>query len=336
MIVSQLRIGAAYALSDMALVSGSSLVYSHQLDRGFAAFPFNPAEEYLQDEVMSRMRRSLVDDRLDFQFVHPVQVVGHLRQDAVPLNLMHAHNYYHFLIEALPNLIFLKSRDMIGPDSVIVSGMLHPNMWQALSYVMAGAEMPVLQLRRMQAVTCAKVVTAQPASHAAQLLKGGTTDWQYAAPKLQALRERFEPVRAAVADQPRRKIYVRRVSQVRSLSNADQVEAMARDAGYVVVQPERMGFFDQVRLFAQASHIMGPTGAWAANLLFAPTDAAIDVFYPESARTGRTVWGALAEALGMAVDDVYGPVTKVHAPFPIHSDFEIPPDQLRAILNQRA
>ncbi|WP_293348843.1 glycosyltransferase family 61 protein [Phenylobacterium sp.] len=335
MIVSQLRAGAVYALSNMALISGSSLIYSPSLDKGFATFPLNTAEEYLQDEVMSRMRRVTNGGQVEFELTQPVQFMAHLKQDAVPLNLMHSHNYYHFLIEALPSLLFLLERQVIGGSSIIVSGLLHPNMWTALRYLLSNAEMPVLQLRQMQMVTCDKVVTSQPASHAAQLLEGGTSDWQYDSPKLRALRRRFEPLWATAAEQPRRKIYVRRVSRVRSLSNAPEVEQLAQEAGYTVVQPERMGFFEQVRLFSHASHIMGPTGAWAANLLFAPQNASIDVFYPETARTPKTVWGTLGEALGASVNDIYCPVTRVHAPFPIHSDFRVPLDLLGDLLRRR-
>ena len=134
---------------------------------------------------------------------------------------------------------------------------------------------------------------------------------------------------------PDRKLYVRRISDLRAVSNAEEVEQLARDAGYQVVQPELLNFLEQVELFSRASHIMGPTGAWAANLLFAPQNARIDIFCPEPSRTDRNIWVGLGEPLGMQVDITYCPVTKSHY-FPVHSDYSIPLETLKALLRQPA
>lgn len=327
MIISQLRAGAAYELKDMALLCGSSLIYSPSLSTGYTTFPLNLDEDLLQEEVMNRLRRTTRNDRVEFDFLRPVQKIGHLSQPAIPLNLIHPYNYFHFLIEALPSLVWLLDRKAVAEDFVLVTGRLHPNMWTALNHVLGPNALSVLQLRLMQAVTCDKVVTAPPAAHAAQLLRGGTTDWQYNAEKLTLLRGRFQRELAAAAGQPRRRIYVRRVSSVRNLSNAAAVEAAAQAAGYAIVQPETLGFFEQVRLFASASHIIGPTGAWAANLVFAPQDCRAAVFYPDAARIEKAVWDTMAATLGIHVRNVYCPVTTLRPPpFEIHSDFTATPE----------
>lgn len=334
--VTQLRAGAAYDLSDVALVSGSSLIYSPSFDIGHATFPLNTAEDLLQEEVMGRLRRTSVNGGIDFAFTRPIEHLGHLKQPVAPLNLIHAHNYFHFLIEALPSLLWMLDRKMLDPNAIIVSGLLHPNMWAALSFVMGRSPLAVLQLKLMQSVTCDRVLTTQPSAHAAQLVRGGTSDWRYNPERLKALRSRFAPVMAP-ADQARRKLYVRRVSTVRALTNATEVEAAAQAAGYAIVQPERMGFFEQARLFSQASHVVGATGAWAANLLFVPRDARIDIFYPETARVEKAVWSTMAEALQMQADPVYCPVTLLRPePFTIQSDFMIPIEVLSDLLRQGA
>ncbi|WP_296595297.1 glycosyltransferase family 61 protein [Phenylobacterium sp.] len=334
MIISQLRAGAAYELTDMALLSGSSLIYSPSLETGYTTFPLNLAQDLLQEEVMDRLRRTVRNDRVEFDFLRPVQRIGHLSQPAVPLNLIHPYNYFHFLIEALPSLVWLLDRKVVADDFVLVTGRLHPNMWTALNHIIGPNALSILQLRLMQTVTCDKVVTAPPAAHAAQLVQGGTTDWQYNAEKLNLLRGRFQRELSAAAREPRRKLYVRRVSRVRNLSNAAEVEAAVKAAGYAVVQPETMGFFDQVRLFASASHIIGPTGAWAANLLFAPQDCRAAVFYPDAARIEKAVWDTMAATLGIHVRNVYCPVTTLRPPpFEIHSDFTATPEIMADLLN---
>lgn len=335
MIVSKLRAGAAYELSNMVLLSGSSLIYSADMETGYATFPLSLGHDILQEEVMNRIVRRIRNDRIEFDFRKTVHHVGRLSQPAIPLNLIHPYNYFHFLIESLPSLLWLLDRGAIDDSFVIVSGLLHPNMSMALEHALGDKQMSVVQLRLMQAIACDRLVAGRPAAHAAQLIKGGTSDWQYNREKLELLRSRFGTFLSAAAREPRKKLYVRRVSTIRSLTNAAEVEDMVQAAGYTVVQPETMTFFEQVRLFGQASHIMGPTGAWASNLIFAPKDAVIDVFYPETARIEKAVWGAMVGAIGMKLNDIYCPVTRLLKPWAIHSDFSVPADFLKDLLRER-
>lgn len=330
--IVQLGPAAAYVLTDMALISGSSLVYSQSLDRAFATFPFDPARELLTEEVIGRLRRFGPDDAFDFKIVGPPQNMGHLRQAAVPLNLMHSENYFHFLIEALPSLLSLLERGAIDENAIVVSGLLHSNMWAALRYALSGAGLPILQLRPMQMVACDRVVTARPTWHAMHLRGGGLSDSQYNDANLLLLRRRFAPLWQPAAATPAQKIYVRRVSDLRALSNAEEVERRVQEAGYRVVQPEQLNFFEQVELFGSASHIIGPTGAWAANLIFAPDTAKVCVFCPETSRTDRNIWVGLGQSAGIQVDILYCPITKLHKYYSAHSDYAVPPEALSHLL----
>jgi len=332
--VTPLRPAAVYALPDVALIGGSALVYAGNLQSALAPFPFDAGRELLAEETVGRLRRRAREGGgWDFAMQAPVQNLGHLKQNASPLNLMHPANYFHFLIEALPSFISLIERQEVTKDSVVVSGILHPNMWAALRYALGQLELPVFQLRPMQSVTCDRVVTAQPTWHATHLLRGGISDSEFNPANLRLLRRRFAPLWEATPKAPTQKIYVRRVSSFRSVTNAQEVERLAQEAGYRIVQPEHLNFFQQVELFSSASHIMGPTGAWAANLLFAPETAQIDVFCPETTKTDRNVWVGLGEPIGLKVDILYCPITRPHKHYPIHSDFVIPLQELAARLH---
>lgn len=50
--------------------------------------------------------------------------------------------------------------------------------------------------------------------------------------------------------------------------NGPAVEGWAAEAGFRVVFPEEMSFVNQVHMFATATHIIGPTGAALANVIF--------------------------------------------------------------------
>lgn len=331
--ITLLRAAPEYALPNSALIAGSALVYGKALGGAVATFPFDPARDLLPEETNGRLRRRVRDGKLDFAIPGIVQNVGHLTQDATPLNLMYPSNYFHFLIETLPSLIALIERRTVTEDSIIVSGLLHLNMLAALKYALGPLDLPILQLRPMQAVTCDRVVTAPPTWHATHLVAGGISDSEFNPENLRLVRRRFAPLWETSLKAPTQKIFVRRVSQLRNVINAEEVERLAQEAGYRIVQPEHLSFFEQVELFSSASHIMGPTGAWAANLLFAPEAAQVVVFCPEATKTERNIWVGLGEPFGLKVDILYCPIPKALERFPIHSDFVIQPEELKARLH---
>jgi len=334
MIISKLPPGAVYVMPQTALVSGSSFIYSQSLDAAYSTSPINTDIEYYPEEIGYRLKRIRSGERLEFEFMQQPVVIAHLRKDAVPLNLISAQNYFHFLIEWLPSLAFLVEKKAVDSNSIIVSGMLHNNMATALKFVLSKIKSPLLQLRLFQAVTCDRVVMAPASSHVAELISGGLSDSWYNQENIRLLRRIFEPLQAASSEALGRKLYIRRVSPVRTVTNSAEVEQLAIDAGYQVVQPERYGFVEQVRLFSSASHIIGPTGAWAANLLFVPESAKVSIFYPESAKRKKSIWGMLGECLGVKVDDVYGPISSLHPRQDVHSDYIVPVDICRELLRQ--
>ncbi len=80
---------------------------------------------------------------------------------------------------------------------------------------------------------------------------------------------------------PARRLYIERPAhEQRSLSNVDDARAVLEAAGYETVHPASMPFNDQVRLFSQASHIVGPLGAGLTNSLFAPASCRVTMIDP--------------------------------------------------------
>jgi hypothetical protein len=68
-----------------------------------------------------------------------------------------------------------------------------------------------------------------------------------------------------------RKLYVpRRGSQGRVIVNETQVLRELEARGFELVEPQTLTWVEQVRLFAQASHVVGPMGSGLANALFSP------------------------------------------------------------------
>ena len=80
---------------------------------------------------------------------------------------------------------------------------------------------------------------------------------------------------------PGRRLYIERPAhEQRSLANAAEVRALLEAAGYETVHPAALPFDGQVRLFSQASHIIGTLGAGLTNILFAPAACRVTMIDP--------------------------------------------------------
>jgi capsular polysaccharide biosynthesis protein len=71
------------------------------------------------------------------------------------------------------------------------------------------------------------------------------------------------------ADTPRRLFIARRVRNIRSCLNTEEVEAFFADLGFAVVYPEDHDFAEQLTLFANADVIAGFAGSGLFNIMFA-------------------------------------------------------------------
>ena len=75
-----------------------------------------------------------------------------------------------------------------------------------------------------------------------------------------------------------RKLYLSRAGTTRRrLTNESAVFATLEPLGFELVRPEMVSVRDQINLFAQASHIVGSSGAAFTNMIFSPPDARVVV-----------------------------------------------------------
>lgn len=103
---------------------------------------------------------------------------------------------------------------------------------------------------------------------------------------------------------PTRRLYLSQVRGDRGrISNSDDLVKLMDHYGFEVVTPEELSFEEQVKLFTQASHIVGAAGVAFTNMLFAPPGASIVILYNRSVIHGGhdLYYDALATACGHAV-----------------------------------
>ena len=173
-------------------------------------------------------------------------------------------NYGHWLIESLPRVETIHQQCGLSGLSFVVSDNTSPAMRTVYkdSLAMMGISadrvlsLPDDKAYRMHEVIYPTPLTAQP--------------WvksPLAIGVLESLRKYADPSTA----RPEKLFVSRNGWGNRRLLNEEDVLAVIRQYGYVVVQPEQYSFAQQISIFSKARIIIGTLGAAISNLVFSPS-----------------------------------------------------------------
>lgn len=136
--------------------------------------------------------------------------------------------------------------------------------------------------------------------------------------------------------QGRRRLYLSRAgTDRRRITNEAALVAMLTTLGFEVVKPETLGVRAQIELFADASHIVSPSGAALTNMIFAPPGTQVVSIYHKAfaAVDVDLYFDALAKACGHVFAPVTATAVAAHASGrTIDADIEVDLDRLRVAL----
>lgn len=210
------------------------------------------------------------------------------RMDAPALLIGGMTQYYHQTVEFLSSLA-VAERTGIGADlPIVVNADLAP--FQLEQFEMLG-----IDSARLIRVSDDQPMQFTRLCVPSRLVLGG----RWIDPLISTwYRERFVSAHD-LARPPNRRLYLsRRGAGRRRLVNEDDLVAALARHGFEVVQPEALSVRQQVQLFAEASHVVGPSGAAFTNILFAPPDARVVALFNQYSVAGRgdLYWDALSAA----------------------------------------
>ena len=116
---------------------------------------------------------------------------------------------------------------------------------------------------------------------------------------------------ASPAARTNRRLLLSRVGapQARQMANRDAIESLALEAGYEVVRPEALSISEQVRLFSEASVLIGEYGSALHNSVFTGAGAIVcglrgTSLHPSFVQSG--IAGALGQRAGYVFGDTGG------------------------------
>ena len=128
------------------------------------------------------------------------------------------------------------------------------------------------------------------------------------------------------------RIYIHRNGSVRKVENQEEIEQILKKYNFLIIEPEKESLDEQIRLFANASLVIAPTGAALTNILFCKPGTKIIIFMSNHESTNYYFWNNLGSINGLDVKIIAGRrAYKINNNNSVHDDYSIDID---AILNE--
>lgn len=321
-----------YSIENTRVIIGFGVFFEKNYDFMYSLNPFDPVAEILQEEISRRVIRTDANGISHYKFSIPPVDFLEIANQVFPFSTLHPYNYFHSLIEDLPILHYLISNDLLEDNAVILTSHLPSSIYKALQFVIGKKPVRIMQLNFMDSVYCSRLITAPSPAHANEKKNGSTPQFILNPEMLISLRLFFSSLWGNTTND---KIFISRKSSYRQMINQDEINQIATSNGYKVVDPGQLSFIDQIKIFSSAKYIVGPTGAWLANLLFISDKAHVTVIFPKiEENPPPSIWTKLANCFGIEIKEFFADVVNLNVNQPIQSDYRVSNEDILKILQR--
>lgn len=183
-----------------------------------------------------------------------------------------ARNYAHWMTEVLPRVALFCAEERFQGIPIVVNDGLHKNIMESL-FLVAGTDREIITLPIGRALVADELYLTSVSGYVPferrETKLSGHSHGMFNPRALELLSKKMDALRGKreAQDWPE-KIFLRRNSGARKITNGTELEKLMASRGYAIVEPERLTFLQQVQLFNRAKIIFSPTGAALANALF--------------------------------------------------------------------
>ena len=255
---------------------------------------------------------------------------------SVLISCEHERNYFHWLVECIPKLLYLDSLGLFTDYPLIINRDLHPNLRRALDLVNVN-ERPIIEVAKNKIYSVQDLIYISDLSRIKDrsLGKADPSDVLISKKWLNQLAEKMLETVNPVSSKEFEKIFIIRKSKLRELTNARQIEKKMRDKGFHVLLPEEYTFDEQVEIFANARVIFLATGAACTNLLFCRPGTQARIFNPTHPNANLYVFNQIANARGVELKFLLGQRKyQLVGTYGFHDNYEIPMPLLESELKK--
>ncbi len=242
-----------------------------------------------------------------------------------------APNYAHWMTEVLPRVVLFCAEDRFCGVPIVVNDGLHKNIMESL-FLVAGANHEIITLPIGRALAVNELYLTSVAGYVPFERRtdklSGHSHGMFSPRAFEMLRKHLNALGQKTEKEAwPEKIFLRRNSGTRKVTNTAELERLMIARGYVIVEPEKLSFLQQTQLFSKAKVIVGPSGAALANIVFAPQGAKVFILISKYPDTSYWYWQNIACASGRAVSYILGEVAaRDHGG--IHADFTVDPQHV--------
>jgi len=245
------------------------------------------------------------------------------------------NNYAHWLTETLPKLATVDTVEDFRKFPVLIDAGLPANIRASINSV-AGFDREVIEVNPDHPILVEQLIFVDQSGYVpfGPRDKSGTAvrHGVFASAPFRTMLGRIRENLDDTDESTSKRIFLRRNSSHRMVMNERQVESALVERGYTVVEPEKLDFAQQVRLFSSAQSIVGATGAACANLVFAPPDSNIVILIAKHRQMPYYYWQSMAQAVGNTVSYALGEPEGDEADT-IHASYRVCVDDLLELVD---
>jgi hypothetical protein len=283
---------------------------------------YDPVKDYMFEELSGRYLLNTEKKLISF-----------LDYDNSPINLDSAatfldavaYNYAHWITEVLPRISAFCTLKKFKNVPLLIDDGLHPNIMESLALIVEEDRQVYLlpkklkiKVKKLYVVSVTGYIPVQPKN------KNLDNQGMFSTYALKLIRNRiFAIIDNLPAKDSPKKIYLKRNSKHRILINEKEIIKILINKGYVIIEPEKLSFLQQVSIIKNAKYITGVSGAGFGNLIFASSDSEINILIGEARNTPYWYWQNIALAVNLKVNYFFGKINNVSDG--VHSDFTINP-----------
>lgn len=320
-------------VENATVLGGTNIVFADNI--AICHDLYNFEYESTSEELHNRLLINAKEDYI--LYLKNYKLVNSLLVAAVFVDAC-ASNYAHWLTEVFPRICVFCENENFKAVPIIINAGLHANIMQSVALV--AGDRQVIALPIGAKIEVEKLLLTSVAGYvpfewrAGVAIENSYSHGLFSLKAFHSLRTKVLSTLGGVKkeDWPK-KIYLKRVSGGRKITNHKAVEKLLLTKGFVIVEPERLSFLQQVALFSAADIIVGSSGAAFANIIFCKPATKIVICIPAYLKTSFWYWQNIALASnGNTVKYILGDIDKKNE-YGIHSDFFVNLEDLSSVLD---
>lgn len=242
-----------------------------------------------------------------------------------------AFNYAHWMTEVLPRIAVFCEMEEYAEVPIIIDQGLHENIMESLALVV-GPNRQVITVPYGCVVKVKKLIQVSVTGYVPFERRNnklaGHCHGKFSSAAFTSLVKKLKPFVAKKENNTYpSKIYLRRKSVSRNITNIEKIEEILNLNGYITIECDELSFMEQIFIFSNVDDVIGVTGASFANIIFMKPESEVTIFIGKFKHTSYWYWQNIAACLGNSVRYFLGDINDTKSN--IHSNFTIDEVALR-------